>query len=140
MAVRCLLTEYSIRSGCWATKSCRNSKNSQFAPYSPLWVPLAPVDADRPPGCVGPGGERGQGHKISEVQTHDDAPPGRTWMRRKFGLIPRDESFFELFAQQATVLRECLPIVAAMRKADVVDSDWATAMQAIEQRADQLAS
>jgi uncharacterized protein len=61
-------------------------------------------------------------------------------MRRKFGLIPRDESFFELFAQQAAVLRECLPIVAAMRKADVVDSHWAMAMQTIEQRADQLTS
>jgi hypothetical protein len=37
-------------------------------------------------------------------------------MRRKFGLIPRDESFFELFEQQAAVLRECLPILAAMAK------------------------
>ncbi len=61
-------------------------------------------------------------------------------MRRKFMLIPHDESFFELFEQQATVLRECLPVVAAMRMADTVDPDWAMAMQAIEQRADQLTS
>jgi uncharacterized protein Yka (UPF0111/DUF47 family) len=61
-------------------------------------------------------------------------------MRRKFGLIPREESFFELFEQQAAVLRECVPIVAAMRQAESVDPHWATAMQAIEQRADQLTS
>jgi uncharacterized protein Yka (UPF0111/DUF47 family) len=61
-------------------------------------------------------------------------------MRRKFGLIPRDESFFELFEQQAAVLRECLPIVAEMRQTAVVDPHWAKAMQAIEQRADQLTS
>ena len=42
-------------------------------------------------------------------------------MRRRFGLLPRDESFFELFEQQAAVLRECLPILAAMREADIVD-------------------
>ena len=61
-------------------------------------------------------------------------------MRRKFGLIPRDESFFELFEQQAAVLRECVPIVAAMCQTDSVDPHWATAMRAIEQRADQLTS
>jgi uncharacterized protein Yka (UPF0111/DUF47 family) len=61
-------------------------------------------------------------------------------MRRSFGLIPRDESFFELLEQQAQVLRECLPILAAMRQADAVASQWATAMQAIEQRSDQLTS
>jgi uncharacterized protein Yka (UPF0111/DUF47 family) len=61
-------------------------------------------------------------------------------MRRKFGLIPREESFFELFEQQASVLRECLPILAAMRKADSLDPHWALAMQAIEQRGDQLTS
>ena len=61
-------------------------------------------------------------------------------MRRKFGLLPRDESFFQLFEQQAAVLRECLPILTAMREADAVDPHWATAMQAIEQRGDQLTS
>jgi uncharacterized protein len=61
-------------------------------------------------------------------------------MRRRFGLLPRDESFFELFDQQAAVLRECLAILAAMRKTDTVDPDWAVAMQAIEQRGDQLTS
>jgi uncharacterized protein len=61
-------------------------------------------------------------------------------MRRRFGLLPRDESFFELFDQQAAVLRECLAILAAMRKTDSVDPDWAVAMQAIEQRGDQLTS
>ena len=61
-------------------------------------------------------------------------------MRRRFGLLPRDESFFELFEQQAAVLRECLAILAAMRETDSVDPDWATAMQDIEQRGDQLTS
>jgi len=61
-------------------------------------------------------------------------------MRRRFGLLPRDESFFELFEQQAAVLRECLAILAAMRETDAVDPYWATAMQAIEQRGDQLTS
>jgi uncharacterized protein len=61
-------------------------------------------------------------------------------MRRRFGLIPREESFFELFEQQAAVLRECVPIVTAMRQTDSVDPHWAMAMQAIEQRADQLTS
>jgi uncharacterized protein len=61
-------------------------------------------------------------------------------MRRRFGLLPRDESFFELFEQQAGVLRECLPILTAMREADIVDPRWAMAMQAIEQRGDQLTS
>jgi uncharacterized protein Yka (UPF0111/DUF47 family) len=61
-------------------------------------------------------------------------------MRRRFGLLPRDDSFFELFEQQATVLRECLPILTMMRKADIVDPNWALAMQAIEQRGDQLTS
>jgi uncharacterized protein Yka (UPF0111/DUF47 family) len=61
-------------------------------------------------------------------------------MRRKFGLLPRDESFFELFEQQAAVLRECVPLVTAMRQTASVDPHWATAMQAIEQRADQLTS
>ena len=61
-------------------------------------------------------------------------------MRRRFGLLPRDESFFELFEQQAAVLRECLAILAAMRETDSVDPHWAMAMQAIEQRGDQLTS
>jgi uncharacterized protein Yka (UPF0111/DUF47 family) len=61
-------------------------------------------------------------------------------MRRRFGLLPREESFFELFEQQAAVLRECVPIVTAMRQSDSVDPHWALAMQAIEQRADQLTS
>jgi uncharacterized protein Yka (UPF0111/DUF47 family) len=61
-------------------------------------------------------------------------------MRRKFGLIPREESFFELFEQQAAVLRDCVLIVTAMHQTDTVDPHWATAMQAIEQRADQLTS
>jgi uncharacterized protein len=61
-------------------------------------------------------------------------------MRRSFGLLPRDESFFALFEQQATVLRECLPMLAMMREADIVDPQWAMAMQAIEQRGDQLTS
>jgi hypothetical protein len=46
-------------------------------------------------------------------------------MRRGFGLLPRDESFFELFEEQGAVLRECLPILAAMREADHVDPNWA---------------
>jgi uncharacterized protein Yka (UPF0111/DUF47 family) len=61
-------------------------------------------------------------------------------MRRRFGLLPRDESFFELFEQQAAVLRECVTILAAMRDTDLVDPQWATEMQAIEQRGDQLTS
>jgi uncharacterized protein len=61
-------------------------------------------------------------------------------MQRRFGLLPRDESFFELFEQQAAVLRECLPTLAAMRETDIVDPHWATGMQAIEQRGDQLTS
>jgi uncharacterized protein Yka (UPF0111/DUF47 family) len=61
-------------------------------------------------------------------------------MRRRFGLLPRDESFFELFEQQAAVLQECLAILAAMRETDIVDPHWAMAMQAIEQRGDQLTS
>lgn len=61
-------------------------------------------------------------------------------MRRRFGLLPRDESFFELFEQQGAVLRECLPILAAMREADLVDPNWAVGMQAIEQHGDQLTS
>jgi uncharacterized protein len=61
-------------------------------------------------------------------------------MRRRFGLLPRDESFFELFEQQATVLRECLAILAAMRETNIVEPQWAMAMQAIEQRGDQLTS
>jgi uncharacterized protein Yka (UPF0111/DUF47 family) len=59
-------------------------------------------------------------------------------MRRKFRLIPREESFFDLFERQAEVIRECLPILAAMREAHKVDPRWAITMQAIEQRADQL--
>jgi uncharacterized protein Yka (UPF0111/DUF47 family) len=61
-------------------------------------------------------------------------------MRRKFWLIPREESFFELFEQQATILRECLPILASMCTAHSVDPQWAVAMQTIEQRGDQLTS
>lgn len=61
-------------------------------------------------------------------------------MRRRFGLLPRDESFFELFEQQAAVLRECVVILAAMRETDLVDPQWAMEMQAIEQRGDQLTS
>ena len=61
-------------------------------------------------------------------------------MPRRFGLLPRDESFFELFEQQAAVIRECLPILAAMREANCIAPAWATAMQAIEQRGDQLTS
>jgi uncharacterized protein Yka (UPF0111/DUF47 family) len=61
-------------------------------------------------------------------------------MRRRFGLLPRDESFFELFEQQAAVLRECLPILAAMHAGDSVDPNWAMAMQTIEQHGDQLTS
>jgi uncharacterized protein Yka (UPF0111/DUF47 family) len=61
-------------------------------------------------------------------------------MRRKFGLIPRDESFFELLEHQADVLRECLPILTAMCEADNVDPRWAIAMKTIEQRGDQLTS
>jgi uncharacterized protein Yka (UPF0111/DUF47 family) len=59
-------------------------------------------------------------------------------MRRKFRLIPREESFFDLFERQAEVIRECLPILTAMREAHKVDPHWAITMQAIEQRADQL--
>jgi hypothetical protein len=61
-------------------------------------------------------------------------------MRRRFGLLPRDESFFELFEQQAAVLRECVTILAAMRDTDLVDPQWAVSMQAIEQHGDQLTS
>ena len=59
-------------------------------------------------------------------------------MRRKFRLIPREESFFDLFERQAEVIRECLPILTAMREAHKVDPHWAITIQAIEQRADQL--
>jgi hypothetical protein len=61
-------------------------------------------------------------------------------MRCRFGLLPRDDSFFELFEEQAAVLRECLPIFTTMRQADSVEPKWAMAMQAIEQRGDQLTS
>ena len=59
-------------------------------------------------------------------------------MRRKFRLIPREESFFELFERQAEVIRESLPVLTAMREAHKVDPHWAITMQAIEQRANQL--
>lgn len=42
-------------------------------------------------------------------------------MRRKFRLIPREESLFDLLEQQAEVIRECLPIPAAIREAHKVD-------------------
>jgi uncharacterized protein len=74
------------------------------------------------------------------VRRYSDQTERRTPMRRYLGLIPRDESFFELFERQAAVLRECLPILAAMRQADAVDPHWAIAMQTIEQRGDQLTS
>jgi uncharacterized protein Yka (UPF0111/DUF47 family) len=61
-------------------------------------------------------------------------------MRRGLGLFPRDESFFQLFEQQATVVQECISILTAMRRADVIDPQWAAAMQTIEQRGDQLTS
>jgi uncharacterized protein Yka (UPF0111/DUF47 family) len=58
----------------------------------------------------------------------------------KLWLIPREESLFALFEQQAQVLLDCLPILAAMAKAESVDPHWASAMQAIEQRGDRLTS
>lgn len=61
-------------------------------------------------------------------------------MKRMFGFIPRNESFFDLFEQQAAVARECLPILRAMREAKAVDPQWAVAMEAIEQRGDRLTS
>jgi uncharacterized protein Yka (UPF0111/DUF47 family) len=61
-------------------------------------------------------------------------------MRRKFGLIPRDESSFELFEQQAAILCDCLPILASMCAAQSADPQWAVAMQTFEQRGDQLTS
>jgi uncharacterized protein Yka (UPF0111/DUF47 family) len=61
-------------------------------------------------------------------------------MRRSFGLIPHDESFFELLEEQAQVLRQCLPILAAMGQPNGIAAELATAMQAIEQRGDQLTS
>jgi uncharacterized protein Yka (UPF0111/DUF47 family) len=61
-------------------------------------------------------------------------------MQRRFGLIPREESFFGLFEEQAAVARECLPILGAMRKARAIDPQWAEAMGAIEQRGDRLTS
>jgi uncharacterized protein len=61
-------------------------------------------------------------------------------MRRRFGLLPREESFFELFEQQAAVAKECLPILSAMRAAGAIDPQWAEAMEAIEQRGDRLTS
>jgi uncharacterized protein len=61
-------------------------------------------------------------------------------MRRRLGLIPREESFFDLFEQQATVAKACLPILAAMREAGAIDPQWVEAMEAIEQRGDRLTS
>jgi uncharacterized protein len=61
-------------------------------------------------------------------------------MKRRFGLLPREESFFDLFEEQAAVARECLPILGAMREAGAIDPQWAKAMEAIEQRGDRLAS
>ncbi len=55
-------------------------------------------------------------------------------MRRKFGLIPRDESFFELFEWQASILRDCLSMLASMCTAQSVDPHWAVVMQSIGQR------
>jgi uncharacterized protein Yka (UPF0111/DUF47 family) len=57
-------------------------------------------------------------------------------MRRRLGLIPRDESFFALFEKQAEVVRECLPILGAMRTTLAVDPQWAIAIEKIEQRCD----
>ena len=59
-------------------------------------------------------------------------------MRRKFGLIPWEESFFDLFEQQTGVVRECLPILAAMRDIYTIDLQWANAIETIEQRCDAL--
>ena len=61
-------------------------------------------------------------------------------MKRRLGLIPREESFFDLFEEQAAVARECLPILGAMREARAIDPQWAEAMGAIEQRGDRLTS
>jgi uncharacterized protein len=61
-------------------------------------------------------------------------------MRRRLGLIPREESFFDLFEQQAAVAKACLPILAAMREAGAIDPQWVEAMEAIEQRGDRLTS
>jgi hypothetical protein len=61
-------------------------------------------------------------------------------MQRRFGIIPREESFFDLFEEQAAVAKACLSILAAMRAADAIDPHWVEAMGAIEQRADRLTS
>jgi uncharacterized protein Yka (UPF0111/DUF47 family) len=61
-------------------------------------------------------------------------------MKRRFGLIPREESFFDLFEELAAVARECLPILGTMREARAIDPQWAEAMGAIEQRGDRLTS
>jgi uncharacterized protein len=59
-------------------------------------------------------------------------------MRRKFGLIPWEESFFDLFERQAGVVRECLPILAAMRDMYTIDPQWANAVETLEQQCDAL--
>lgn len=59
-------------------------------------------------------------------------------MKRKFGLIPRAEGFFDLFERQAVVLRECVPILAAVRDAFAIDPQWAVDIERIEQRGDAL--
>jgi uncharacterized protein len=61
-------------------------------------------------------------------------------MRRRFGLLPREESFFDLFEQQAAVAKECLPIFAGMREAGAIDPQWAEAMGAIKRHGDWLTS
>src|SRR5262245_6370047 len=54
--------------------------------------------------------------------------------------IPWEESFFDLFEEQAAVARDCLPILGAMHEAGAIDPQWAKAMEAIEQRGDRLVS
>jgi len=48
--------------------------------------------------------------------------------------------FFALFEEQANVARECLPVLNAIRRADVINQDWDQIMQDIEHRADAAAS
>lgn len=59
-------------------------------------------------------------------------------MKLRFGLIPRNDSFFDLFEQQAGVIRESIPILVAIRDAFAIDPQWAIAIENIEQRGDAL--
>lgn len=56
------------------------------------------------------------------------------------GLIPRNESFFDLFEQQADIAYESVAILQQMIKAEKINPSWHETMRDIEHRADGVTS